>query len=101
VSFIIRPLHAGGAIAEIAYEEDVPTCKILITPCEFEGGRVTLAERFISKTTCDCYRQLVLSNEDTLIELSEDMTMADTFNIMNHRVSEAILNSLLLFRLFQ
>lgn len=92
---------AGGAIAEIAREEGIPTCKILITPCAFEGGRVTLAERFITKTTSDCYRQVVLSNADAWIESSEDASMLEVFNVVNQRASEAVLNSLILFMVFR
>jgi uncharacterized membrane protein YsdA (DUF1294 family) len=92
---------AGGAIAEIAHEEGISTCRIVITPFEFEGDRVTLAERFISKTANDFYRQIELSNADAWVELSEDMTMADAFNIVNQRASEVVLNSLTLFQMFR
>jgi cell division GTPase FtsZ len=92
---------AGGAIAEIAHEEGIPTCKILITPCEFEGGRATLAEHFISKTTSDFYRQIELSNADAWIESSEGTSMLEVFNVVNQRASEAVLNSLILFTAFR
>jgi cell division GTPase FtsZ len=92
---------AGGAIAEMAHEEGIPTCKILITPCEFEGGRVSLAENFISKTNSDFYRQIELSNADAWIESSEGTSMLEVFNVVNQRASEAVLNSLILFTAFR
>ena len=84
---------AGGAITEMAHEENIPTCRILITPFAFEGGRNLLADELIAKTSRKNTADIILRNEDLLAELGGDATLPEAFHYQARRAAKALLNN--------
>ncbi len=82
---------AGGAIAEIAREENIPIRQILTTPFSFEGNRNKLAEEYISRASRSFDERLViLDNQDVYSELNPTTTLPAAMDYLNKRAAKAI-----------